>query len=200
MKFRTRWLFAAVALLSTIFTLLPSQNEKETIKQSAHSGIDTVEHHLEIELHAQLLARRRQPDSHLAEFTTDGCSGGLSVGWEYLAGAIPQFQKIHGRLPAWESCCITHDQAYHTGGPADATAEKSYEARREADLALKNCVLATGVKRGPELMKEYGISETEVKQIYDMIAQLMYRSVRIGGVPCSHLPWRWGYGWPDCHQ
>ena len=30
------------------------------------------------------------------------------------------------------------------------------------------------------------------------IADLMYRAVRIGGVPCTGLPWPWDYGWPEC--
>ena len=34
--------------------------------------------------------------------------------------------------------------------------------------------------------------------LYAAIAELMYRAVRIGGIPCSGLPWRWGYGWPEC--
>jgi hypothetical protein len=34
--------------------------------------------------------------------------------------------------------------------------------------------------------------------IYQGIADLMYRAVRLGGIPCSGLPWRWGYGWPAC--
>ena len=34
--------------------------------------------------------------------------------------------------------------------------------------------------------------------VYEVIGDLMYRAVRIGGIPCSGLPWRWGYGWPEC--
>ena len=200
MTSRNRWLLAVIFLLLATFAMLSTQQAKTVTntKNTTHSNIDTIERHLEIERHKQLLAKKRKPDSTLAEFTTDGCSGGLSVGWEYLADAIPHFQAVHGKRPAWESCCITHDRAYHTGGPSGGTAETSYEARKEADLTLKNCVLATASKRGPKLMKEYGIPETEVKRIYIVIAELMYRSVRIGGMPCTNLPWRWGYGWPEC--
>ena len=33
---------------------------------------------------------------------------------------------------------------------------------------------------------------------HEAVASLMYRAVRLGGIPCSGLPWRWGYGWPEC--
>ena len=32
-----------------------------------------------------------------------------------------------------------------------------------------------------------------------MSADMMYRAVRIGGGPCTGLPWRWGNGWPGCN-
>lgn len=199
MRSRTKWLLAALFLLLPTFVILSSQKADTETKSTVSSGIDTVERHLEIERHQQLLARKIRPGTTLAEFTTDGCSGGLSVGWEYLADTIPHFQTIHGKQPAWESCCITHDRAYHSGGPLEATAEMSYEARKEADLDLRDCVIAMAARRGPDLMKEYRISDTEVKRIYNVIAELMYRSVRIGGIPCTNLSWRWGYGWPECN-
>ncbi|MCP4289270.1 MAG: hypothetical protein GY792_33425 [Gammaproteobacteria bacterium] len=160
--------------------------------------MDALERQLEMGRHERLAARKAQTDSTLAEFTTDGCSGGLSVGWEYLAGKIRQFQTVHGMHPAWEPCCIEHDRAYHTGGPREATASWSFEVRKKADLALQACVLTTGIRRTPELSAEYGISAREVEILYNTIASLMYRSVRIGGMPCTGLPWRWGYGWPEC--
>ena len=35
-------------------------------------------------------------------------------------------------------------------------------------------------------------------QSYEAISELMYRAVRIGGIPCTNQPWRWGYGWQQC--
>ena len=162
------------------------------------SGVDALEHQLEMRRHEQLVARKARPDSMLAPFTTDGCSGGLSVGWEYLAGKIQRFQTTHGARPAWESCCIIHDRVYHSAGPREANAAESFAARKEADLALKACVLQTGVTRTPELSAEYGVSDEDVELLYAAIADLMYRAVRVGGMPCTGLPWRWGYGWPAC--
>ena len=63
---------------------------------------------------------------------------------------------------------------------------------------LEACVINTGARRAPELSLQYDLSMEDVEQIYQVIADLMYRAVRIGGVPCSGLPWRWGYGWPSC--
>lgn len=186
------------SLLLLGIVLFFSGNSSAETTGKLESGIDALERQLEMKRHEQLVDLKAQPGSILAEFTTDGCSGGLSVGWEYLAGKIQHFHAMHGTRPAWEPCCVTHDRAYHTGGPARATAAESFEARKAADLALQACVLETGMKRIPELSAEYTISAQEVETLYRAIAALMYRSVRIGGMPCTGLPWRWGYGWPEC--
>jgi hypothetical protein len=120
------------------------------------------------------------------------------VGWGYLSETIEHIKEIHGDEPPWESCCITHDRAYHQAGGRDVTPLMSFAARREADRQLQACVVETGVRRGPELSLQYDLLNEDVEQIYQVIAGLMYRAVRIGGVPCSGLPWRWGYGWPSC--
>jgi hypothetical protein len=161
-------------------------------------GVEQLERQLEIGRHAQLVRFKSDPASTLADFASDACSGGLTIGWEYLAGKIAGFRKQHGTQPAWEDCCIAHDRRYHTGGPGKVTASESFRLRREADLELQACVLKTGVQRAPLLSREYGLSVDQVAMFYDVVAELMYRAVRIGGVPCSGLPWRWGYGWPAC--
>lgn len=186
------------SLLLLGIVLFFSGNSSAETTGKLESGIDALERQLEMKRHEQLVDLKAQPGSILAEFTTDGCSGGLSVGWEYLASKIQHFHAMHGTRPAWEPCCVTHDRAYHTGGPTGATAAESFEARKAADLALQACVLETGMKRIPELSTEYTISPREVETLYTAIAALMYRSVRIGGMPCTGLPWRWGYGWPEC--
>ena len=159
---------------------------------------DTFEYKIEIQYHKDLVASKNQPTSSLNEFTTDGCSGGLSVGWQYLAGKIEKFRDVHGDQPPWESCCVSHDRAYHEGGGRDASVDLSYRLRRRADQILMACVQGTGTGRADELSVAYGISEQEVSSLYTVIAKMMYRAVRLGGIPCSGLPWRWGYGWPEC--
>jgi len=153
---------------------------------------------LELARHERLAAQKADPSNRLAAFTTDGCSGGLSAAWDAFASWIGDFRQVHGKLPPWQHCCVDHDRLYHAAGARDAAARESFDARRAADLALRQCVLATGVERTPALAAEYGLSDEQIAGLYRAIADLMYRSVRLGGIPCSALPWRWGYGWPRC--
>ena len=185
-------------LLFLLLGLFFSQGSNTQKSSTVLSDVDALERQREMARHEKLQVLKSHPKNVLAEFTTDGCSGGLSVGWEYLAGNLPNFQETHGTEPAWESCCVTHDRAYHPGGSRAMTAAMSFEARRKADLALKACIIETGSKRSPELIQKYNISAAELEHNYNGIANLMYGAVRIGGMPCTDLPWRWGYGWPEC--
>lgn len=160
--------------------------------------MDAMERSLEVWRHEPLRRVKADLSATLAPFTTDGCSGGLSAGWEYLAFHLPDLAAKHGDVPPWESCCVEHDRAYHTGGRREATAEESFEARKHADLTLESCVVAVGREREPQLQSEYGLSQQQAADLYAAVAAVMYRAVRLGGVPCSGLPWRWGYGWPQC--
>ena len=191
-------ILVVIGILLGLFILFALRDTSSESVSSVLSDADALERHVEMSRHEKLQTIKRNPRNVLTEFTTDGCSGGLSVGWEYLAGMIPNFKETHGTVPAWQSCCETHDLAYHEAGSREDTAEMSFEARRQADLELKDCVIETGIKRGPELTKEYNISNEELKHLYNAIANLMYGAVRIGGMPCTDLPWRWGYGWPEC--
>jgi hypothetical protein len=60
------------------------------------------------------------------EFTTDGCSGGLTATWRLI------FRKD----PPWNDLCIEHDRRYWRGGPV--------EDRRSADRALMAGVTMAG--------------------------------------------------------
>lgn len=194
MNRRALLLIIALLLLAALAMLLLTNAGTER----PGAGVDDLEYRLEMDRHQHLVARKTMPDARLAKFSSDGCSGGLSVGWEYLSGKIPAFSTRHGMRPAWESCCVTHDRAYHAAGPRQASATESYQARKQADLALKACVLETGRQRAPVLIAEYDVSAEDVDFIYTTIADLMYQAVRLGGLPCTGLPWRWGYGWPAC--
>ena len=183
-----------------LITLFPFESGSEETIGKLDSGIDTLERQLEMGRHEQLAAVKIHSQSVLAEFTTDGCSGGLSVGWQFLAGKVKSFQSVHGTQPPWESCCVEHDREYHTGGGRQITADESFNTRRKADQRLKLCVQETGLIRATELSSEYNVSIREIGILYTAIADLMYRAVRIGGIPCTSLPWRWGYGWPECER
>lgn len=191
-------ILVVVAILATLFVLFALREKDDESSASILANADKLERQLEMGRHQKLLVVKSRPENSLSEFTTDGCSGGLSVGWEYLAAKIPDFKETHGNEPAWQSCCETHDLAYHSGGARSNTSEMSFEARRKADLDLKTCVMETGNKRSAELTKEYNISDKELQTIYAGIANMMYGAVRIGGMPCTDLSWRWGFGWPDC--
>jgi hypothetical protein len=168
------------------------------VDQTFDPTVDTIERQLETKRHENLLARITQPDTEMTEFWTDGCSGGLSTGWEYLSEQFPDVKDRHGGRPPWESCCEVHDVAYHEGGLHSETASDSFEQRKTADLELLSCVANTAVDRSDELQDLYKLSETQVELLYQSIAEMMYRAVRLGGVPCTIQPWRWGYGWPSC--
>jgi hypothetical protein len=132
-------------------------------------------------------------DGDIAPFTSDGCSGGQSQNWDFLAKLLPGFNQHFGNKPPWEACCVTHDKAYWRGDTVDG-----YLKRKQADIALMQCVMDTGEKMAPQLSVKYGVSEERIRQSFLVTADLMYKAVRVGGQPCSLLPWRWGYGWDNC--
>ena len=154
----------------------------------------------ELSLHQRLQDRISLPGTVLEEFSTDGCSGGLSVGWDHFAEQAGFFRQRHGIKPPWERCCIEHDRAYHLGGGSGLTAMESFLAREQADNALRACVLDTRDGRMDSLKEAYGFDESQVTEVYQVIAESMHTAVRLGGMPCSGLSWRWGYGWPGCEE
>lgn len=157
----------------------------------------TVHRSLELPAHRALIARMGEADTRLTPFTTDGCSGGLSDVWRLVSAQLPDFAAAHETAPPWEDCCVIHDRAYHAIAGSE-TPEDSYEARLHADTELRSCVIETGRGRETQLASLYDVSRETVAQAYAAIAEAMYLAVRFGGAPCSGLPWRWGYGWPDC--
>lgn len=67
----------------------------------------------------------------------------------------------------WAPCCLEHDATYWCGGSA--------AERRRADRRLARCA------------RDHGASA--------FAAAMAVAATRVGGVPWSGLPWRWGYGW-----
>jgi RimJ/RimL family protein N-acetyltransferase len=156
-----------------------------------------IQRDLELKAHRELIQSIREDDRRLSAFTTDGCSGGLSKAWQTVSDRFPAFAKAHDKTPPWEHCCITHDRSYHSAGGA-TEARESYVLRLSADQALRKCVLDTGNKRSANLSAKYGLTEEQIHVAYEAIANAMFDAVRIGGLPCSGLAWRWGYGYPRC--
>lgn len=156
--------------------------------------LDQIERDLEIGRY-QALARV-QADTHnqQAPFSTDGCSGGLSDGWRYLAMSLPAFKNKFGDKPPYEQCCVEHDRAYWQGETAQGFAK-----RLAADNRLQQCVADYGKTHRQEFAAEFHLSPAVIEGNFRIVAALMYRAVRLGGLPCTPFPWRWGYGWPPCH-
>lgn len=136
---------------------------------------------------------QRSGDTVIKAFQTDGCSGGMSESWQRIADTLPVFAEEYGEKPPWENCCIQHDRAYWQGMAIDG-----FSKRLKADRAMRNCVIKRGKALAPALAHQYELSEKYVVQLFISAANLMYFAVRIGGKPCTPLPWRWGYGWPEC--
>lgn len=154
-----------------------------------------LQYRLELPAHKVLRGVRETPDAVLVPFLTDGCSGGLSDSWRLIANTFPDFAEAHEDEPPWEACCVTHDRAYHTGG-ADPEPEMSYAGRLQADMALEACVIFEGKTRADDGF--YDADPVDVRKAYAGVARLMYLSVRVGGGPCTGLPWRWGFGYDQC--
>jgi len=132
-------------------------------------------------------------EQQLKPFTTDGCSGGLSIGWQYLAKHFSTFALKYGKSPPWEYCCVSHDKIYWKGAVANG-----YRKRKRADQRLRQCIIQHGQKNSVKYATQTGKTEHEIEESFKRIANLMYNSVRLGGRPCSPFHWRWGYGWPLC--
>ena len=134
-----------------------------------------------------------QNEGVITPFTSDGCSGNQSQNWELLAKTLPGFEQQFGDKPPWEACCVTHDKAYWRGETEDG-----YTKRKQVDDELRQCVAATGIRLAPQMSLKYSVSEEEVREAFSLTSEMMYQAVRLGGLPCSLLPWRWGYGWQNC--
>lgn len=150
---------------------------------------------VEMPAHRALIAQRDKAE--LTPFETDGCSGGLSASWRWVADTFPQIGELYEAQPPWEGCCVTHDRAYHNAGGA-LRAEDSYAARLSADETLRACVESHGVRHAKEYARRYDMTPEQVRSVHSLTADAMFGAVRFGGGPCSGLPWRWGFGYPGC--
>lgn len=154
---------------------------------------ETIATILEKEQMRWLNQQQSKPGVIIDEFETDGCSGGMSEMWTYLAELSPAFAAGMGQYPPWESCCVTHDRHYWRGESVNG-----YEKRQQADRALQQCVLESGRAKADNLAYQLGMTRAETLDLISLTADLMYTAVRVGGRPCTGLPWRWGHGWPEC--
>jgi hypothetical protein len=155
--------------------------------------LDSITESLERGQMARLAAQQKRPGIHITVFRSDGCSGGMSQSWGALADTLPLFANYAGSEPPWEHCCTAHDRDYWRG-----ETKNGFEEREQSDARLRACVNETGEQSGAEIAERLGLPQQEVVDMINLTSELMYQAVRLGGGPCSGLPWRWGHGWPAC--
>lgn len=187
--------YHAVLLLLFAGSFNTQADNSTDSEQQTRPLIVQVERDLEEWRHELLQNTISHAGTTIKPFTTDGCSGGMSDGWQHLARVLPAFAKQFGENPPWESCCETHDRAYWAGAMTGG-----FEKRRQADEALRQCVQEFGQSHSDEYSQRFGIDRRIIEQHFVITAELMYRAVRAGGQPCTLFPWRWGYGWPQCQE
>ncbi len=166
--------------------------------QASFLGVDR----LEIKAHQALETIRLDPHVQLSTFQTDGCSGGMSFLYAKSGQLFYRIEKMFGKRPPWEMCCIIHDWFYHRAGGPAVDPEKSFHNRLIADQNLRSCVARTYQSSNQETQKsfqrKYHLRPTQLTKIYASVANAMYYAVRLGGGPCTGLSWRWGFGYPHC--
>ncbi len=163
------------------------------LAEDTRPGTLSLDRELEERDLSRLALVQASPTNTIGEFTTDGCSGGLSDAWATLSLLLPAFQDAFGDRPPYEYCCTAHDRAYWRGETA-----QGYAKRLEADDALRRCVIDHGAQHRAEFAEQFQLSEETIVKNFRVIGDLIYFAVRKGGRPCSPFPWRWGYGWPNC--
>jgi hypothetical protein len=141
------------------------------------------------------LLDKTKKQTELSKFKSDGCSGNISSGWTNAPGnnsIITQtFYKTNSnteRIP-FESACIKHDRTYHKG-------VGGYVGRFIADNQLRSDIISYGIENSEEIKSRVGLkTEAEAILLYELIAEAIYRGVRLGGAPCTGEPYAWGFGY-----
>lgn len=131
----------------------------------------------------------------LAPFVSDGCSGNVSKNWRR---AVAQMSEISQTLAEtfqgaenvpFEYACVEHDRAYHLG-------EGGYVGRLQADLQLRTEIISFGIDNAATIQVRTRLNTPEEAIfLYELLAEAIYRGVRIGGAPCTGEPYAWGYGY-----
>ena len=160
---------------------------------SAQNPLEEIVEVIESQQMLRLAAQQSRRDVTIDRFKSDGCSGGMSSAWSYLADTVPKFADYAGNEPPWEHCCVAHDRQYWRG-----VSDDGYAMRQQSDTQLRQCVQLTGKSHSKQISAELGLAEQDITELINLTSDLMYQGVRIGGAPCTGLPWRWGHGWPPC--
>lgn len=131
----------------------------------------------------------------LAPFTSDGCSGGVSKNWQTAVENFSQlsdtFADEYAKLQTipFESACIEHDRFYHAG-------IGGYAGRLEVDNQLRLAIIQYGIDNASSIQARTSLATKEQAiYLYELIAEAVYRGVRLGGAPCTEQTYAWGFGY-----
>jgi hypothetical protein len=131
----------------------------------------------------------------IAPFVSDGCSGNVSKNWRIVIEQMSKTSQSFAETFAgaenipFEYACIKHDQVYHSG-------EGGYVGRLQADLQLRSEIISYGIEHAATIQTRTGLKEAEEAIfLYELLAEAIYRGVRLGGAPCTGEPYAWGYGY-----
>ena len=99
---------------------------------SAQNPLEEIVEAIESEQMLRLAAQQSRRDVTIDRFKSDGCSGGMSSAWSYLADTVPKFADYAGNEPPWEHCCVAHDRQYWRG-----VSDDGYAVREQSDTQLR---------------------------------------------------------------
>lgn len=133
----------------------------------------------------------------LQPFYSDGCSANVSKNWQLAITKISAYSDSFAATYAditsipFESACIEHDRAYHQG-------IGGYAGRLSADNQLRAAILTYGTTNTTLIQDRTGLkSPAEAIYLYELLAETIYRGVRLGGAPCTGESYAWGFGYGD---
>jgi len=131
----------------------------------------------------------------LASFSTDGCSGNVSKNWQTVVRHMSQTSESFAQMLEgaesipFEYACVEHDKVYHPG-------EGGYVGRLQADLQLRSEIISYGIENAETIQTRAGLkTPEEAIFLFELLADAIYRGVRLGGAPCTGEPYAWGYGY-----
>lgn len=131
----------------------------------------------------------------LSPFESDGCSGNISQLWSTAVGRLsdvfPQIDESYADAKSipFEYACQEHDLLYHKG-------VGGYAGRLVADNRLRDAILAYALVNVEDIKTRLGYESDEAAIfLYESIAEVIYRGVRLGGAPCTGESYAWGYGY-----
>jgi len=135
--------------------------------------------------------------TNLQPFVSDGCSANISQSWRVGVQQLSNYSESFADAYAdtvtipFERACIEHDRAYHLGNGG-------YSGRLEADNRLRSAIISYGITNTESIQSRTNLStQEEAIYLYEVLAEAVYRGVRLGGAPCTGQAYAWGFGYEN---